>query len=44
MSEQNFYRMYEFVIDNFPCDVTNMRKFDYYSADHTLGGSQAVSQ
>ena len=22
-------------IDDFPCDVTRMRKFDYYSADHT---------
>ena len=28
------------LIDDFPCDVTRMRKFDYYSADHTLGGSQ----
>ena len=26
---------------DFPCDVTRMRKFDYYSADHTLGGSHA---
>ena len=23
----------------FSADVTRMRKFDYYSADHTLGGS-----
>jgi len=26
-------------IDDFLCDVTCMRKFDYYSADHTLWGS-----
>ena len=26
-------------VDDFPCDVTPMRKFDYYSADHTPGGS-----
>jgi len=27
-------------IDNFPCNVTRMRKFDYYSTDHTwrMGG------
>ena len=24
-------------IDDFPCDVTCMRKFDYYSTDHTWG-------
>ena len=28
-------------VDNFLCDVTSMQKFDYYSADHTFGGSHA---
>ena len=27
-------------IDNFPCNVTCMRKFDYYSADHTWRGAR----
>ena len=26
-------------IDNFPCDITRVRKFDYYSADHTWGAA-----
>ena len=26
------------IMDHFPRDVTHMRKFDYYSADHTGGG------
>ena len=30
-----------YLIDDFPCDITRMRKFDYYSTDHTLGGSHA---
>ena len=27
------------LIDDFPCDVTRMRKFYYYCTDHALGGS-----
>ena len=26
-------------MDHFPCDITRMWKFDYYSVDHTWGGS-----
>ena len=29
-------------IDHFLCDITYTRKFDYYSADHTLGGQHAL--
>ena len=30
------------LIGDFPCDVTRMQKFDYYSLDHTLAGSIRV--
>jgi len=29
-------------MDQFPRDVAYMRKFDYYSADHTWGGNHAL--